>query len=417
MPLFPGILQNQRRTTLRLIDEVETSLLPGKDFPSFLRFLFRKNKQFGSRDRRLYTELIYTWLRHREYIDPLRSTEAENAIDIIVALAEETPETKPHKESIDPELIQELSSAKKWKERKEILKAQIPKDHTLQSFCFFPDWMGVNSERLDEAIFFERAPLWIRARDKNSDIFSNLETEGFVISPSSYLSTAGKAKSSAKITQSRAYQEGKVEIQDIGSQLLLEMVCPASGETWFDACAGAGGKTLQLANFVGSTGTVWASDIRDEILTELKTRAKRAGYSNIHICRNREIQGSLPSEFDGILIDAPCSGSGTWRRRPYLRHQTTLQTATAYSKIQQKLLLEKSNKVKPGGRLIYTTCSLSERENEGTVSAFLQSHSEFILEPPQKCFGLTPDKEGTLTITPDDFNGDGFFIACFRRKK
>ncbi len=192
------------------------------------------------------------------------------------------------------------------------------------------------------------------------------------------------------------------------------MVAPALGETWFDVCAGAGGKTLQLANLVGPSGIVWASDIRRDILSELETRSNRAGCSNIRIVRDPETERLLPSHFDGVLIDAPCSASGTWRRRPYLRHQTTAETISTYSKVQQELLLGKSSLVKPGGLLVYITCSLAVKENEETVAAFLHDNSELTLELPRKCFGLTPTDD-TLTIVPNDFDGDGFFMACFRR--
>ncbi len=415
MPPSSGIIQNQRRILLRLIVEAEKNLSPGKDFSALLLSQPRKNKQFGSRDRRLYQELIYTWLRYREYIDPLRATSSETALDLLIALADEIPEIKRHKDSINSDLIESLSPEKSWEKRKQILESKAPAGSSIEETRLIPDWFDRNRQKMDDAVFLRRAPLWIRAREDASDIFSDLAKEGFVILPSEILPTAGKINQSAKIDQSRAYQDGKIEIQDISSQILLEMITPMVGETWFDACAGAGGKTLQLAGLVGLSGVVWASDVRKEILSELKIRSDRAGYSNVHIVHSSEAEKLLPKSFDGVLIDAPCSASGTWRRRPYLRHQTTSETVLAYSKIQQELLVEKASLVKPGGLLVYITCSLAIDENEKTAAAFLEHTSEFKLELPHKCFGLIP-VDGTLTIVPSDFDGDGFFMACFRRK-
>ncbi len=415
MPSSSGIIQNQRRTLLRLIDEAEKNLSPGKDFATLFRFQLRKNKQFGSRDRRFYQELVYTWLRYREYIDPLRVSSAETALDLLVALADEIPEIKKHKDSIDSELLEFLSPEKSWEERKQILEDKILTKYPIRRTQLIPEWFGRNRQKIDEAVLLQKAPLWIRALKNASVVFSDLQQEGFSISQSTHLPTAGKVHPSAKIDQSLAYREGKIEIQDIASQVLLEMVAPARDEIWFDACAGAGGKTLQLANFVGPSGIVWASDIRKEILSELKMRSNRAGYSNIRISHNPETEKNFPKQFDGVLIDAPCSGSGTWRRRPYLRHQTTSEMISGYSKTQQKLLLEKSSLVKPGGQLVYITCSLAVKENEETVATFLQQDSDFMLKRPLKSFGLIPS-DNTLTIFPNDFDGDGFFMACFHRK-
>ena len=158
MPLSSGIIQNQRRTLLRLIDEAEKNLLPGRDFSTLLCSQLRKNKQFGSRDRRLYQELIYTWLRYREYIDPLRALSAETALDLLVALADDIPAIKRHKDSIDSELVKSLSPEKNWAERKQILEGKISREFTTGQIQLVPEWFGRNRQRVDEAVLFQRAP-------------------------------------------------------------------------------------------------------------------------------------------------------------------------------------------------------------------------------------------------------------------
>src|SRR5690606_24311931 len=154
-------------------------------------------------------------------------------------------------------------------------------------------------------------------------------------------------------------------IQDLGSQLVLATLAEAPAGHWLDACAGAGGKTLQLARLLGPAGRVTAHDIRAGALAELKTRARRAGLDTIVTTT------TLPAAaFDGVLVDAPCTGSGTWRRTPRLKWTTAPEDVARAARLQAELLARFSRLVRPGGRLVYATCSLCRSENEAVVAGF-----------------------------------------------
>jgi 16S rRNA (cytosine967-C5)-methyltransferase len=208
---------------------------------------------------------------------------------------------------------------------------------------------------------------------------------------------------------------GRAEIQDIGSQALLALAAPQPGSRWLDLCAGAGGKSLQLATLLGPSGKVSAYDTRRDALMELRRRAHRASLKNI------QIEGVLPDEvttrFDGVLVDVPCSGTGTWRRHPFLIHQTTPTLINTQARQQATLLRRGANYVAPGGRLIYATCSISQRENEDVIAAFLKEFREFELEAPAGTIpGLKVEAPGWLTLMPSALDSDGYFLACLRRR-
>jgi 16S rRNA (cytosine967-C5)-methyltransferase len=208
---------------------------------------------------------------------------------------------------------------------------------------------------------------------------------------------------------------GRAEVQDIGSQALLFMAAPAPGGRWLDLCAGAGGKTLQLAALLGPKGRVTAHDIRRDALMELRRRLIRANLHTIAI--EPVLPEPGPISFDGVLVDAPCSSSGTWRRHPYLRHQTTPGIVMDYAREQRVLLRRGASYVAPGGRLLYATCSLSRFENEDIIDAFLREERGFALEPPPALpEGVTAGPGGSVTLWPSTLDSDGYFLACLRRR-
>jgi 16S rRNA (cytosine967-C5)-methyltransferase len=226
---------------------------------------------------------------------------------------------------------------------------------------------------------------------------------------SAVLASAMQLLDEADVTQTEAYARGLVEIQDLGSQLLLESAGPLPGERWLDACAGAGGKTLQLSRLLGPAGHIDAHDIRPVALHELAARARRSRALNITV-----LPGPATGGYDGVLVDAPCSGSGTWRRAPHLKWTTDESDVAAAAARQLTLLSEFSARVRPGGRLMYATCSLSRMENEAVVAAFLAAQPGFAVAPPVRDFGGLV-RGGGLTFLPSRHDTDGFFAATFRR--
>ncbi|HXA81258.1 MAG TPA: RsmB/NOP family class I SAM-dependent RNA methyltransferase, partial [Opitutaceae bacterium] len=211
------------------------------------------------------------------------------------------------------------------------------------------------------------------------------------------------------------FQAGAFEIQDLASQFVGHACAPQPGETWWDACAGAGGKTLHLADLMQNKGLVWASDRSARRLTALKQRTARAKIFNY---RTAPWDGSarLPTKtkFDGILVDAPCSGVGTWQRNPHARWTTTTTDVRELAAVQLQLLNHAAPALKPGGRLIYSVCTLTRSETTAVAEAFATAHPEL---EPQPLFGSgSAAPVSQLTILPHEINANGMFIAGWKRR-
>ena len=220
-----------------------------------------------------------------------------------------------------------------------------------------------------------------------------------------------------------AFKNGDFEIQDLGSQIAGHLCNASPGETVIDLAAGAGGKTLQLAASMNDRGPLIACDIDRQRLDRLEKRAKRAGVTNVEtVCLDSIGRDGLRDRMKGaadlVLIDAPCSGSGTWRRRPEARWWLTPNHMARFNQAQQDLLELGVQLVKPGGRLVYVTCSMLPEENQDQMVAFEKTHPDFIpvesvtLKPP--FIDLETMHEG-IQLTPRRHNTDGFFIKILNR--
>lgn len=223
------------------------------------------------------------------------------------------------------------------------------------------------------------------------------------------------------------YLMGEVEIQDEGSQIVSMMVDAKPGETVLDFCAGGGGKTLALAADMQNEGKIYAYDIDKRRLAPLYARAQRAGATNVEVVQPpqnnlKKLRGSI----DRVLVDAPCTGSGTWRRHPDAKWRLSLSTLELRMKEQQTVLDQAKQYVRPDGLLVYVTCSLLAEENEGQVYAFLEDNKDFELlsagEVWEDRIGTKKpmpwSEDGcTLTMTPASTNTDGFFLAVMRKIK
>jgi 16S rRNA (cytosine967-C5)-methyltransferase len=200
------------------------------------------------------------------------------------------------------------------------------------------------------------------------------------------------------VSASRAYSQGMVELQDLSSQRAAAMAGAAPGMTVLDYCAGGGGKTLALAAAMQGQGRLMAWDVSRRRMADLPDRARRAG-AVVEILADAQ-RAALGPACDVVLVDAPCSGSGAWRRKPEGKWRLTPEELAGYPPLQDRILGLAARHVRPGGRLAYATCSLFVAENEERRDAFLRSHA-----------GWTP--EAALRLSPLD-GGDGFFVATFR---
>ncbi|HKB91588.1 MAG TPA: RsmB/NOP family class I SAM-dependent RNA methyltransferase [Opitutaceae bacterium] len=254
----------------------------------------------------------------------------------------------------------------------------------------------------------QQAPaLWIRARPgKAAELAKKLSDT--VATPLS--ADALHYTGSRDLFLTPEFHAGAFELQDLSSQLVGIAAAPQPGQTWWDACAGEGGKTLHLADLMQNKGLIWASDRSERRLQSLKRRTARAKIFNY---RAASWDGSerLPTKtkFDGVLIDAPCSGIGTWQRNPSARWTTTANDVKELAVIQRSLLSNVAPSLKSGGRLVYAVCTLSRAETTAVADEFTAAHPEFESMP---VLGETPKK----TIWPQDVNANGMFIAIWRKK-
>jgi len=218
----------------------------------------------------------------------------------------------------------------------------------------------------------------------------------------------------ATVEQWPAWNDGLVEVQDTGSQLACEVVAARAGETVIDLCAGAGGKTLALAAAMENRGTLLASDSDRTRLSRLEPRANRAGATIIEtllLNPGREMEALAPwqSRADAVLVDAPCSGTGTWRRNPEARWRLTDKELARYTGLQSRLLDVAAQLVKPGGRLVFITCSLLDAEGRDQIDGFLARNAGWQAETFQQ--GAGRSHGGGIRFTPSHDGTDGFFVA------
>ncbi len=219
-----------------------------------------------------------------------------------------------------------------------------------------------------------------------------------------------------------AFQKGWFEIQDEGSQLVATLSGAAPGETVLDYCAGGGGKTLALASLMSNKGQIFATDSDKLRLAPIFDRLKRAETRNVQVKSAKSDLSDLEGAMDMVLIDAPCTGAGTWRRRPDAKWRLSPAQLETRIKEQASILQSAKAYVKPGGRLVYITCSLFREENEAQIEAFLSANSGFTASSGTELAShgaldaglFLPGKTG-LTLTPRRTGTDGFFVSVLKR--
>jgi 16S rRNA (cytosine967-C5)-methyltransferase len=249
-------------------------------------------------------------------------------------------------------------------------------------------------------------------------VASTLTTDGIRI-PS-----RGKDYRQPNIQVEPAFQKGWFEIQDEGSQLVAQLAGVAPGQSVLDYCAGGGGKTLALASIMRNSGQVFATDSDKGRLAPIFERIKRAETRNVQVRPAKSDLSDLESAMDHVLIDAPCTGAGTWRRRPDAKWRLS-QAQLAQRVLEQAAILQEAQKyVKPGGHLIYITCSLFHEENAGQVASFISTNPHFtpvdpaiLIQQNAPALNLNQallDSSG-LTLTPHRTQTDGFYLSILKR--
>lgn len=261
------------------------------------------------------------------------------------------------------------------------------------------------------AALLDRAPLDVRVNTLKAarETLSLPAAAAPTAAPSGLRLPAG-----SPVEQWDAWRDGLIEVQDTGSQIACLAVDAQPGETVIDLCAGGGGKTLALAAMMVNQGRLIASDTDRQRLSRLAPRAARSGASMVETrlldpMRELDVLGDLAGQADAVLVDAPCSGTGTWRRNPEARWRLSPAALDKYAAAQARLLDMAAALTKPGGRVVYVVCSLLDAEGAELFAAFLARHPQFVAQPlalplgsPRGCgLRLEPQRDGT----------DGFFIA------
>jgi 16S rRNA (cytosine967-C5)-methyltransferase len=282
-----------------------------------------------------------------------------------------------------------------------------------------PEWVKTEME-LPTAWLrqLQREPvLWLRAKQSEA---ANLPALLGDCAPAEH-SALSAARSAFRYTGTRdlfltdEFRDGRFEIQDLASQLVGHACAPKPGQTWWDACAGEGGKTMHLSDLMQNKGLLWASDRSVRRLEHLKKRAARAGVFNYRTA-TWEGEAKLPTKikFDGVLVDAPCSGLGTWQRNPHARWTTQPEDVRELAAVQQRLLGHVAGALKPGGRLVYAVCTLTRAETTTVVDQFNVAHPEF---EPASVFPNEPTPLHTPRfLWPHELNANGMFIAAWKKR-
>lgn len=312
--------------------------------------------------------------------------------------------------------------------------ASVPLDDlTLAERVDLPDWLCARlaSQLADAEILAlgaalqQPAPLDLRVntlKAARDDVLRALRGAGIDATATPLSPVGVRLGGKPAINRHPLFLDGTVEVQDEGSQLVGYLMAPRRHELVVDFCAGAGGKSLMLGAMMHSQGRVYAFDVSAARLARLKPRLKRSGLANLHAHVLRDENDPkvkrLAGKIDRVLVDAPCSGFGTLRRNPDLKWRET-EAGVAEKRVKQASILRAAaTLVKPGGRLVYATCSLLREENEDIVAAFEAAHADF---KPLNCqdilaqHGIALDTGGQLRLWPHVHGTDGFFGAVFAR--
>jgi 16S rRNA (cytosine967-C5)-methyltransferase len=280
-----------------------------------------------------------------------------------------------------------------------------------------PAWLAREMEVTPDFIrAIQREPvLWLRARPGTARKLAGV-LEDCTVGAVPGVPDAVRYDGGRDLFRTEAFAGGRFEIQDIASQAVGLVCAPLPGETWWDACAGEGGKTLHLSNLMQNRGLVVASDRSRARLATLRKRAARAQ------CFNYRVEpwdgGERPpsrARYDGVLVDAPCSGVGTWGRNPHARWTTTPEDVRELGVVQRRLLATAAGSVKPGGRLVYSVCTLTRAETADIAAWFVAGHPEFRPLGFADPFAAPASTRPAEAWLPQVTGGNGMFVAAWAR--
>jgi 16S rRNA (cytosine967-C5)-methyltransferase len=390
---------------------------------ALLREHFRAHRALGRGDRAFVAEAVYGLLRRKRTVDrlvpgggPRRALLAYLVRIAGVALRELQPLLAPDE--------------RRWLAR---VAAAPLGEGTLAERAELPDWIV---ERLREALpepellaaargLNEPAPLDLRVntlRATREEVLHELAAAGLAVEPTPYSPVGVRVRGRPPLERHPLFARGAIEVQDEGSQLLGYLLAPRRHDLVVDFCAGAGGKSLLLGALMHSHGRIYAFDVSAARLNRFRPRLRRAGLSNVFPrairSENDPAVKRLAGKIDRVLVDAPCSGLGTLRRNPDLKWRQSPRSVAELTLKQAAILRAAANLVKPGGRLVYATCSILPEENGAIVAAFLAERSDFReLDCGEllRAHAIALETGPRLELFPHRHGTDGFFAAALER--
>lgn len=427
------------QSAIEIMEHVQSIWQADKRAPvdGLLADYFRARRYIGSKDRGAISSLVYFVLRfggslqwHVEACD--RSVTPRRVVMVALLFKPEPLTVEGIIESFDgakysPAIAtdQERTMLERCAGH-EFIPPEMPDDARLN----YPQWMegrlkdafGDDLPAAMEALN-QQAPIDLRVNtlkcNTAGDLILALDRDGYFGLPTPHSPIGVRLKKRLAAFNTQAFKDGKFEMQDEGSQIAALLVAARPGQKVIDFCAGAGGKTLAIAATMQNKGRLLAWDVSANRLAQMGKRLARAGVSNVqtHVLTGESdhyLKRHLASA-DWVLVDAPCSGSGTWRRNPDLKWRFTLEDLQEVKALQGRILQNAARLVKPGGRLVYVTCSLFADENFWQVKQFLGNNPTFRVEAPDKLWNkhlIARDGVGaSLVLSPHIDGTDGFFAA------
>jgi 16S rRNA (cytosine967-C5)-methyltransferase len=417
---------------------------------SLIDTYFRARKYLGSHDRRFIAETTYGTLRHLRKCEYHLTTAlagvSDNFLndDKIVLLIVAYLSFEGKNLEITPEILLTRLTSTQTRENVALLLINLVKPTTISVESVnqrigikysFPDWMverfieqyGESETEKICSSLNEQAPLTLRVNTLKTNVEQcqeELRKQGVETTRTSLSPVGLNIAKRINVFSLPVFRDGWFEVQDEGSQLLPIFLDPKPNAKILDVCAGAGGKTLELAALMKNRGEIFATDINGFRLEELRKRTKRAGVQNVRVQEIEAIEDLVDrykAFFDIVFVDAPCSGLGTIRRNPGMKWMVTEQTVNEVSEKQKAILHSSVPLVKPEGRLVYATCTLLRQENEEVIEEFLMLHPEFSIVKLNADLPLVQSVGGTSTdsffkLFPNIQKTDGFFCAVLKKR-
>ncbi len=376
------------RVTNMIVDELARAfaVILKLDGPAdtLMKAFFKSNPKLGSRDRTILAEAIFYALRHLASISwRMKPVKPERAprVAALITLALQYGRDSMNDAVLGSEKgpVENMLAVKMEKAPRDVA-ADMP-------FWLYERIQAQYGEKEADEIFAaccKGAPLDLRVnllKAKREDVLEELKEHKVEAQPMRFSPDGIRLIDKPGLIRWPMYQEGRIDVQDEGSQLIARLLGPKRGEMICDFCAGAGGKTLALGALMRSTGRLYAFDINEKRLSGLTPRMRRAGLSNVHPIAIRDEHDNrikrLRGKFDRVLVDAPCTGTGTLRRNPDLKWRLSVAELERINAVQKSVLEEASKLLKKGGRIVYATCSMLKQENQDVVDDFLSRHPEF----------------------------------------